>query len=124
MFLFRISCIFIFIAGTPIQVKLITTLKTITFYMKLSDTVADLKAKIKVKEGLKIEEQELTFDFQTLKDDKSLNAYNINEDSILRLSLKGKTSVNNNCKTMVQSRVCCKICNLLPNTGLIFVIWN
>ena len=63
--------------------------------MKYSDTVADVKSKIKILEGIAIDQQELsTHDGQELDDGKPLSDYFVGNDLQFDLRLKGKTLFN------------------------------
>ena len=68
---------------------------TSSFLMKYSDTVADVKSKIKIKEGIAIDQQELSnHDGQELDDGKPLSDYFVGNDIRFDLRLKGKTLLN------------------------------
>jgi len=57
----------------------------ITLDVKLTDTVLDLKTKIKDKEGITSDRLRLTFAGKTLYDDRTLNDYNIQKECTIRM---------------------------------------
>ena len=70
--------------GVPIHVQLFVGPK-LTFYIQLTDTIKDLKAKIQDERGLPPERQCLKFNDQILEEGKTLHDYSIQENSKLFL---------------------------------------
>ena len=71
-----------------IHIKTITG-KVITFKIKVSDTIWDIKAKIQNKGGIPIDQQELIYAGKKLKNERILLDYNIqNEEPTLVLILR------------------------------------
>ena len=60
----------------------------ITLEVDSSDTIGNLKEKIKGKKGFPVEEQRLFFQRETLKDDRTVSDYNIQNKSTVKLSLQ------------------------------------
>ena len=62
--------------------------KIVELYLDDNDTILDVKKKICEKEGIPIEEQRLIFQGRQLEDNKTIEYYNISNESTLQLVLK------------------------------------
>ena len=71
------------------QIFIVTlTGKVITLDMEPSDTIEKLKAIIKDKEGIPLDQQKLLFGGYLLQNDRTLASYNIQKESTIKLILK------------------------------------
>nr|DAD19983.1 TPA_asm: hypothetical protein HUJ06_021446 [Nelumbo nucifera] len=75
-------------SSMQIFVKLTSTSRTLTFSVKSSDTVGNIKSMIQYKEGIEPDRQMIIFAGRLLQDHKTLNHYSIEKDSILHLVLR------------------------------------
>jgi len=62
--------------------------RTLTYEVKGSNTIRELKAKIKEKEDIPVEEQRLIFQGRILEDSKAISDYNIKHESTLHITLR------------------------------------
>ena len=79
-----INFVFRLTAGMQVFVKTLTS-KTITIKVKTSDTIENMKQKIRVKTGLSPDNQKLEYQGQILEDYKSVYGSQILEKSTLHL---------------------------------------
>jgi len=82
--------------GMQLFVKTLTG-KTVSIEVEEGESIEDVKAKIAEKEGIPPEQQRLIFGGQQLQDSKTLDDYDVGDDSTLHLVLRlrgGKTSTN------------------------------
>eukprot|EP00593_Proboscia_inermis_P003010 CAMPEP_0171296922 /NCGR_PEP_ID=MMETSP0816-20121228/5644_1 /TAXON_ID=420281 /ORGANISM="Proboscia inermis, Strain CCAP1064/1" /LENGTH=140 /DNA_ID=CAMNT_0011770763 /DNA_START=46 /DNA_END=468 /DNA_ORIENTATION=+ len=73
--------------GMELFVKTLTG-KTVTIEVEEGESIEDVKAKISEKEGIPPEQQRLIFGGQQLQDSKTIDDYDIGDDSTLHLVLR------------------------------------
>mmetsp|Transcript_44370 Transcript_44370/g.70255 ORF Transcript_44370/g.70255 Transcript_44370/m.70255 type:complete len:156 (+) Transcript_44370:75-542(+) len=73
--------------GMELSVKTLAG-KTVTVEVEEGETIGDIKAKIQDKEGIPPKEQRLIFGGKQLDDRKTLQQYDIKEDSVINLVLR------------------------------------
>lgn len=88
--------------GMQLFVKTLTG-KTVSIEVEEGESIEDVKAKIAEKEGIPPEQQRLIFGGQQLQDSKTLDDYDVGDDSTLHLVLRlrgGETAKNNIIKAL------------------------
>jgi ubiquitin C len=73
--------------GMQLFVKTLTG-KTVSIEVEEGESIEDVKAKIAEKEGIPAEQQRLIFGGQQLQDQKTLQDYDVGDDSTLHLVLR------------------------------------
>lgn len=73
--------------GMQLFVKTLTG-KTVSIEVEEGESIEDVKAKISEKEGIPAEQQRLIFGGQQLQDAKTLQDYDVGDDSTLHLVLR------------------------------------
>jgi len=73
--------------GMQLFVKTLTG-KTVSIEVEEGESIEDVKAKISEKEGIPPEQQRLIFGGQQLQDSKTLDDYDVGDDSTLHLVLR------------------------------------
>jgi ubiquitin len=73
--------------GMQLFVKTLTG-KTVSIDVEEGESIEDVKAKIAEKEGIPAEQQRLIFGGQQLQDQKTLQDYDVGDDSTLHLVLR------------------------------------
>ena len=73
--------------GMQLFVKTLTG-KTVTIDVEEGESIEDVKAKIAEKEGIPPEQQRLIFGGQQLQDGKTIDDYDVGDDSTLHLVLR------------------------------------
>lgn len=73
--------------GVEVTVKTLTG-KTITLYVQRSEAVSNIKAKLRDKEGIPIDQQRLIFSGRILEDDYTVSQYSIQDKCVLHLVVR------------------------------------
>jgi len=89
--------------GMQLFVKTLTG-KTVSIEVEEGESIEDVKAKIAEKEGIPPEQQRLIFGGQQLQDSKTLDDYDVGDDSTLHLVLRLRGGILSNIINTIRGR--------------------